>query len=477
MPSAILANRLMTKRTQINMFTVLRKKDNLIFFASSILFFAVALLTVHLTTNFFVEKEVEEVERGVEKHLALVRANFEANIFMDTYLADSLATVITIDENFAADNWESLTKTLISKTKYVRHVGIAPDNIISFVYPIGENKGLIGLDYRSNPKQLETVLIAKAQQELYLSGPVTLMQGNTALIARYPIFSDYPKNQQYWGVVSVVMDYDRLIADVGITDFEGATIALRKLSSDGTAGEVFWGDEQTFFEPDAEYTIQIPSGAWSLAAQFDATEAENITFTKRVTIIAGTITTLLIYAFLVLHFQHYKSVHKASLHDELTHLPNRRLILSHLEKLMSNSANPSSFTLLNIDLNHFKHVNDQLGHDAGDELLKHVARELKKNVSRHDMVGRFGGDEFVVVMQNTSDVTVIEKRVFQIHHAIEAQHLKWKENTIQASLSIGYAVYFGQYSCVKDLLSDADKSMYENKHTQRTQHSPQDFCI
>ncbi|MFD2015884.1 hypothetical protein ACFSJQ_09235 [Vibrio olivae] len=77
-----------------------------------------------------------------------MRAKFEATIFMDTYLADSLATVVTIDPTFAIANWDNIASKLLSKALFVRNVGIAPDNVISKVYPLTGNEGAIGFDLK-----------------------------------------------------------------------------------------------------------------------------------------------------------------------------------------------------------------------------------------------------------------------------------------------------------------------------------------
>ncbi|MCH1932595.1 CHASE domain-containing protein, partial [Shewanella sp. A25] len=89
-------------------------------------------------------------------------------------LADSLATVVTIDPKFAMDNWNTIGAKLLNKALYVRNVGIAPNNIISHTYPLKGNEKAIGFDFRSSPDQLRTVELARKLQTVYIAGPLEL---------------------------------------------------------------------------------------------------------------------------------------------------------------------------------------------------------------------------------------------------------------------------------------------------------------
>ncbi|GDY24596.1 sensor domain-containing diguanylate cyclase [Agarivorans sp. Toyoura001] len=445
------------------MFVGLQKKANLVFILSSILFFSAAIAGTQFATQYFVAHESKKVEAVLSKNLALVRSKFEANIFQDTYLADSLATVVTIDPDLATNHWKTIAQKLLNKANFVRNVGIAPNNIISMVYPLDGNEGAIGLDFRTKPEQLKSVLKAKQMKQVYIAGPLPLVQGGIGLIARYPIFSDYPVNKQYWGGVSVVMDYQKMISDTGLDRFDGASISLRKHTIDGAAGEVFYGEESTFSQADVEHIIRLPSGSWLMAAKFNIDELKHIQETKDLSNAIGGIATLLVYLMLVLHFLHYKQVHKASLLDELTQLPNRRYVLNLLDELTTKSMVRNNFALLNIDLNGFKRVNDSIGHQAGDELLKHVSAQLIANVRGSDTVARFGGDEFVVVLRGITNDASAKKIISKIQQAVEASDLLWYEQRISPSLSVGFTLYQGQETNVKQLLSDADKSMYQQK--------------
>lgn len=152
--------------------------------------------------------------------------------------------------------------------------------------------------------------------------------------------------------------------------------------------------------------------------------------------------------------------------DELTGLPNRRYLMEKLNAILSQRKG-RAFSLLNIDLNGFKAVNDTFGHPAGDQLLRHVANTLYNNVRSYDEVARVGGDEFLVVLHRLTDPQRIERKIEKLRTAIEQSCIHWQGETITPSLSFGYVIYDGTQTSVAELLSEADKKMYQDKRAKR----------
>lgn len=154
--------------------------------------------------------------------------------------------------------------------------------------------------------------------------------------------------------------------------------------------------------------------------------------------------------------------------DQLTGLPNRTLLLDRLKQmLLSSSRNDSHGALLFIDLDNFKTLNDTLGHDVGDQLLKEVALRLTHCVRDGDTVARLGGDEFVVVLANlnTNDKeaaqdteTVAEKILTTLNKPYHLGHV-----THHTSASIGATLFKGARTPIDDLMKQADLSMYKAK--------------
>jgi diguanylate cyclase (GGDEF)-like protein/PAS domain S-box-containing protein len=154
---------------------------------------------------------------------------------------------------------------------------------------------------------------------------------------------------------------------------------------------------------------------------------------------------------------------RAAQYDELTSLPNRRLFHDRLDRALARCRRKHSrMALLYIDIDDFKHVNDTLGHPAGDRLLQEIARRLELCVRTTDTVARLGGDEFVVILEeihSSDDATTVANK---IHNAL-AQPLDIDGTTLNTQASIGLALCPEHGSEAEQLLRHADSNMYKNK--------------
>jgi diguanylate cyclase (GGDEF)-like protein/PAS domain S-box-containing protein len=154
-------------------------------------------------------------------------------------------------------------------------------------------------------------------------------------------------------------------------------------------------------------------------------------------------------------------------YDHLTGLPNRSLLIERIEHAMKSSIrNKSSLAVFFIDLDRFKQVNDTLGHDAGDILLKEITHRLTKVLRKDDTLARLGGDEFVVLLERFSSPDKLSQIAQKIIDTVE-QPLLLENTTVSVGSSIGIAMYpdDGEYST--DLLRHSDIAMYSAKKNGR----------
>lgn len=148
--------------------------------------------------------------------------------------------------------------------------------------------------------------------------------------------------------------------------------------------------------------------------------------------------------------------------DSLTKLWNRRKFEEDFEKTLEfNSRYERSAGVLFIDLNHFKAINDSLGHLAGDAVLKHIAQLVTKSCRLNDEVYRLGGDEFVVIMPEATK-EVAQAKADQLTKIIESSKCRFKDHDICLSASIG-ACSLTAESEKEEVLESADKQMYKIK--------------
>lgn len=204
-----------------------------------------------------------------------------------------------------------------------------------------------------------------------------------------------------------------------------------------------------------EYRLQQPDGA--ITWVFGQAVAELDT-TGKITGYVGTITDIterkdaeaqLIYN---------------ALHDSLTNLPNRNLLIERLESAMNRAKRIDNyhFAVLFLDMDRFKIINDSLGHLAGDQLLKIIAQKLKSKIRAMDLAARLGGDEFVILLEEIdgiNEAVIVGKRIL----AEFQTPLTVNGHEVFISTSIGIVLGTTNYHQASDLLRDADIAMYQAK--------------
>jgi len=161
-----------------------------------------------------------------------------------------------------------------------------------------------------------------------------------------------------------------------------------------------------------------------------------------------------------------KDMRRLLQYDQLTQISNRLYLEERLEFLFTRN---NQFAMLFLDLDHFKNINDTLGHHVGDELLKIVANSIKSHVRKSDLFARIGGDEFIIVLQDIDNNQHIEftNKILKIL----SEPFKVKEHTIQISASIGIAKYPQDGATTSELMMHADSAMYHTKRTGRNSYS------
>jgi len=161
-------------------------------------------------------------------------------------------------------------------------------------------------------------------------------------------------------------------------------------------------------------------------------------------------------------------IRQLAFYDVLTGLPNRRLLLDHLQQALAGSARRgTSGALLFIDLDQFKTINDTLGHDMGDQLLKEVANRIRLQLRVGDTVARLGGDEFVVLIEELSEVPEIAasqaEQVGQKLMAALNRPYRLAGSEHHSTPSVGVTLFTAGQGSVEDLLKQADMAMYQAK--------------
>ena len=152
--------------------------------------------------------------------------------------------------------------------------------------------------------------------------------------------------------------------------------------------------------------------------------------------------------------------------DHLTQLPNRRHLENFIKiKFEEYLLNNQSFGIVFMDVDHFKSVNDTYGHKIGDLVLKTISKSFLKNLRRNDIVGRWGGEEFVGIfsVNNIKELSIVSEKLSNL---VENTEIPYKDTKFNVTISIGATFINNKYD-ILSIIENSDKLMYESKRKGR----------
>jgi diguanylate cyclase (GGDEF)-like protein len=418
------------------------------------------------------QRDADLYRSAALQELAARRARVEGLLNANLISVRTLRAEIALSPSIDPRRFERLVSELLTADLHTRHIAAAPDLVIRHVYPRAGNEEALGLDYRSNAEQFESIQAAIEAEDIVINGPVDLVQGGRALIGRVPVYER--ESDRFWGVISVVIDHERLFRDAGLIGTGQWRFGIRGADGSGTDGEIIVGEASLWGLDPVTVPVELPVGSWSLAAAPAGGAWERPLMSYGWRWAAGSALNLalavLIFGLLASRLRlqgALATISRQARFDSLTELPNREFFMYQLEEAVHAARRDrGSFALLFIDLDHFKEINDSLGHEAGDELLRVVSGRIRGMIRGNDLVGRFGGDEFVVLVRELSapvDAEIVATKVLNALHP--AVSIKGHDVTIEGS--VGIAVYPDDGQTPGDLLKHADLAMYAAKSAGR----------
>lgn len=170
--------------------------------------------------------------------------------------------------------------------------------------------------------------------------------------------------------------------------------------------------------------------------------------------------------------RHEARIQHQATHDGLTALPNRSLLHDRLSQGIAEGGPESRvIAVMLLDLDNFKIVNDSFGHHEGDQLLKAVAGRLRRALGESTMIGRFGGDEFMILLTDVADESAIDRVARRILEVFETPFQTEHTSTLTSSGSLGIALFPRHARDERTLVRYADMAMYEAKHAGRNTYA------
>ncbi|MBD1548240.1 diguanylate cyclase [Roseibium aggregatum] len=438
---------------------------------------AVAVAVCCLIGGFFITSHVaglvEDIIAAQHQQKALAklseaRTRLEGQVGAAISLGKGLRGYVIQDE-LTQDEFTKFSSELIDDVPFIRSLGLAPDNVVKYIYPYSGNAAAIGLNYRQMPKQWPSIEKAMESRSSVLSGPVEMIQGGRHLLVRVPVFPPaYPQQpiaeRHYWGVATLVLDESRLFAAAGLAEVsDGYRFAIVSSGQSDGSPDLIFGDGDLVHSEAVSLPLVLPGdkkweilsypvGGWSI-------DSKEVWMTR----ILGMVVTLIISTMAFLLIQEVAKVRTMALHDPLTGLANRRLLEDRMQQLLAMAdRNGSGFEIFYLDLDAFKPINDSYGHAVGDKVLIEVGYRLQFQTRQTDTVARVGGDEFIVLtpgaMKEDERKGFLKRMMDQI-----CQEFTLPGATISLSASIGFASYPEEAGTIEDLLRIADARMYNQK--------------
>jgi sensor domain CHASE-containing protein len=234
----------------------------------------VVTATAEVIVYLLQSKNKEHERSEVVEQVSTLRARLEGEINSTLHLTRGLIAYVATNPDVKEPNFSQLVSEILTQGRNIRNIGLARNNIITHIFPLAGNESALGLEYRKNSSQWPAVKQAMEAKGTVVAGPVNLVQGGTAFIARTPIYtrngisgllSEYKPS--YWGMASIVIDIPSLFMSAGIShQTEDLSLALRGKDGLGEQGEMIFGDETLFQRDPVIQSIILPNGSWQIAA-------------------------------------------------------------------------------------------------------------------------------------------------------------------------------------------------------------------
>ena len=197
-----------------------------------------------------------------------IAERLEASLNNRLFLTHSIESYVHARENITAEEFKLFAESLVHNTgtEDLRSLQIARGTTIAHVYPLKGNEGVLGLDLLTLPAQAGALRRTIVKKQMVLAGPLELVQGGKAVVARKPIFIGERQAQKYWGLAMVIIDWETLLRESGIATDAELQIALRGRDGLGESGPLFFGSTEVFRSTPVMVPVTIPGGDWSLGA-------------------------------------------------------------------------------------------------------------------------------------------------------------------------------------------------------------------
>ncbi len=408
---------------------------------------------------YFTHKNAEERYATKAQLYAQINAGvYEENLTQQVTVLMVLEEVI-VSSDGTISNFEDVAERLMADN--VKNISVAPGGVSTMVYPADEKKeGDINLLEDDKSRSLAEYCVENAD-DIAISGPYeeSDADGETVIVTQKAVELD----DEFWGFVMVVVDVESLIRSTSESLKDcGYEYCLTKNIEPGVDDTIVVASSQdeSYFEDGQSHSFTLGGCDWELKVK--PTRNWSDYFGATMVAVFGSLIvvliTILVYVLLSL-IEYGRRQSRMTRTDYLTGLNNRQGLRNDIDKFLDGyPENP--YTLMSLDVDDFKTINDRFGHQNGDKVLKQLAKNLKRAFPEDAVLGRNGGDEFLIFLPNL-DAEAAEPYI-RAFSELE-QSYRSGEIVIPFNVSMGYADFPVQSDDIDELLKFSDAALYDVK--------------
>lgn len=426
----------------------------------------------------FLNHEKEDKEHNTLNAASfLIAQNIQQQITMGIASTTTLESMLKLN-NFKTINFEEWAKEIKKTAPFIENIQLAPNGIIKYIYPITEHKKAIGHNLFSDVNRIKGGAKAFIYNDITFVGPLKLIQNNKlAIIARKAIFKEQNKERIFWGFSIIIIYLDDII-DNAFKGLDKSKLAykLYGANSDHEESNLMIKSKNSLDDHSICYPIKLPNTQWHLLINYIHQEQVNTYLLHFIIFFFSLFMSSFIFYFEKRSFiqtkklkELNKMLEKMANTDILTKLDNRRSGLVFIQKQLGLCIREKEdFTICFFDIDFFKKINDEYGHEVGDLALQHFVKVSELSIRKSDMLARWGGEEFILVLPMTDEkgaYFICEK----LRKLLDSTEFILKNNSIHLTVSIGIASLKNSKEDIDELLKRADTALYQAKDKGRNQ--------
>lgn len=426
----------------------------------SIIIFGIGMGADCFLTGILRQREISTLQTRAQLH-AQIYGNALNNQFIRAKDTTRTVQYAVISGDGKITDFDHIARKWKKDNQYIEYIQLAPMGVVTQSYPKTEVEES---NLLKDPQSTSICQYAMKHDTVTIQGPYKLKQGGYGYAIRNPVFFFKNGKKVFWGFASVIIDADRLLNHYSDT----LTALHYKFNlyqkNIGNSDYKIIGGEKQRLKGAKAYSFTFAHSAWKFSIIPESGYRTSIGLKMIFALFFSVILLLSYLVYIMLMKQEQQKLdRKRAVTDYLTGLLNRNGFDDSVKTYLKTHKNEEG-TMIMLDIDDFKFVNDLHGHKAGDLVLKHMADQLRHEFGRDAIIGRNGGDEFCIYIKHT-DRNSIPTRLTQF-----ASHLFriYDEGVeVHFTISIGYAFYPLQAHDFKNLILCADASLYFMKLNQK----------